>query len=463
MFVLNHPLDGLKPAAYNPRRITPDALQRLGRSIRELGIVRAPIFTDRGIIIAGHQRTRAMQALGIERTPAHVLHDVSTEDEIRFNQLHNASDVEIGDGDITVPRGPAGSWRTISPRRLRVAERPRQAAKLNEVCRLLAKHGPWGNAVATASGRVIACKLYAHACALLGIPLHVCYIRDDQAVLAAKMLAGNYGRFSYDHLPRTTWVQSLAQMYRLRSGRHGRGQSRTYEEIVLPLLRPGMRILDFGAGQMDYARLLRRRGYEVCAIEFFRRRPGSLEIDLPAVHRDIDRLCSSLRRRGLFDLVVCDSVLNSVDSRQAEEDVLRTIQAMCRPSGLLVFSGRRREFEHRIEFTSKRMRSVIKRNVYFVDRHGFSAMYQRGVWMFQRFHTDAETETLARRFIGPGGKVQRRTSGWAASGKLSAPVDTKRGEESIAREFDLPLPDGSRVARSADVLSAWRHARAKLA
>ena len=40
-----------------------------------------------------------------------------------------------------------------------------------------------------------------------------------------------------------------------------------------------MRILDFGAGQKDYATILKKKGYLIDAIEFFHRKDGADIID----------------------------------------------------------------------------------------------------------------------------------------------------------------------------------------
>jgi hypothetical protein len=42
-----------------------------------------------------------------------------------------------------------------------------------------------------------------------------------------------------------------------------KGKSRTYENLVIARLAPGMRILDFGVGQMDYVKRLRGQGVNI--------------------------------------------------------------------------------------------------------------------------------------------------------------------------------------------------------
>jgi ParB family chromosome partitioning protein len=184
-----------------------------------------------------------------------------------------------------------------------------------------------------------------------------------------------------------------------------------------------------------------------------------MSLDMPTIHGDITRLCKQLHQGGLYDMVTCDSVLNSVDSLQAEKDVLATINALCKPGGWIVFSGRAREFTDAIENKLRKSLNVIKKGVYFVDRHGFSAMYQRGVWLYQKFHTSDQAQDLARRFIEPDFKFTCLKSSWCVIGRKS--IDLPDPSASLAREFNLPLPDGTRINRASDILAAWRTANSR--
>lgn len=85
MFDPAYPVAKLRPADYNPRVITPESQAQLRESIRAHGILRPVIATEAGLLIAGHQRTSQIRALGIETTPAFVLPPVPLGAEIRFN------------------------------------------------------------------------------------------------------------------------------------------------------------------------------------------------------------------------------------------------------------------------------------------------------------------------------------------------------------------------------------------
>ena len=473
MFVERYPLARSRPAAYNPRRIDEASRAALRESLATLGLIRPIIVTQAGpdhdTTVAGHQRSVAMRALGMTHAPAFVLPPIDLVDEIRFNQLHNAGDKELADAELRVPPADAEGWAVVPVGGIAEPRRPRFAGKRNEILRLMAKYGEWSSVVATRSGEVLVGLLYASACRAMARPIRVYYVDDARRADVLRCFGREYGVFSYGHLPRTTWAQSLAQMFRLRGDREAGtetegqqgGHSRTYEDRVIPLLKPGMRVLDFGAGQQDYAKALRKRGVDVTAVEFYFRTPGKMEIDPAAVHRDIAAVCRELATRGRFDLVLSDSVLNSVDSLQAEADVCTCLNALCRPGGTVVFSGRCREYEEKKENDMMSAAATKRRNVNFYDEHGFTALYQRGVWLYQKFHTREQAAALGRRYIGPAADLKITTSAWSVAGRKSVELPAAEAEASLAREFDLPWPNGRRVGRSAEIVAAYRAALAR--
>ena len=68
--IVDVPVGELNPAPYNPRDITDAAFEGLKESIRKFGFV-DPIIrnTATGLLVGGHQRLKAAQALGIDVVP----------------------------------------------------------------------------------------------------------------------------------------------------------------------------------------------------------------------------------------------------------------------------------------------------------------------------------------------------------------------------------------------------------
>jgi ParB family chromosome partitioning protein len=173
----------------------------------------------------------------------------------------------------------------------------------------------------------------------------------------------------------------------------------------------------------------------------------------------IDEALEDLATRGRFDVVICDSVVNSVDTVQAETDVLTCLAAFCKPGGRVFFCGRSSSREMFAHIATK---TVDERNyLYFPDKNGLSAKFRDGHWFYQKFHTPEQVRDLARRFFGsPPDHV------WSPKSSDTWQVSTvnagDRGEAEIvaalSREFDLPWPGGKSVGRSAQAVAAWRAA-----
>jgi ParB family transcriptional regulator, chromosome partitioning protein len=457
MLDLNHPLELLKGADYNPRRIDESAIDRLRHSLAVLGVCK-PIIVRRNVIVAGHQRTRALRAAGVTHAPCYLLdQDTTTYDEVRFNQLHNGTDLDTGDEAVTVklPAGASG-FVSVEADDITGSLLCRGAKIRAEICRLIIAYGTWGSAVATDDGEIIHAAQYALACKQIGKPCLIYVLPSAKKGEARALLGASYGVFSYDHIERDSFVQTFAQMFRLR-GTAKDNRSPTYEQLVKPWMEanPGARVLDFGCGQGDYVKALRQAGHNIIGLEFFRRKGDAIDVD--QVNRMVDQVISSIRRHGRFDAIVMDYVLNSVDSQQAEEDVLNSIDALCKPGGRLFFSGRSLErvqevLRHRQADASRQPH----RHVEFLDENGLTALYRKGSWFFQKFHGPEDV----RRFMAARGWTTVReietSIGWnveATSGPRLTNIAAV--QESLTREFDLPMNrTGRRLGRHQDILEA---------
>jgi ParB family chromosome partitioning protein len=88
MFDDAYPVANLTGAKYNPRQIGEDSLVELMESIDKLGMVKPVIITAGGTIVAGHQRTKALQKLGKRTSPVFVLGKITTHDEVMSRGTH---------------------------------------------------------------------------------------------------------------------------------------------------------------------------------------------------------------------------------------------------------------------------------------------------------------------------------------------------------------------------------------
>lgn len=346
------------------------------------------------------------------------------------------------------------------PGRLMGNLRSKGAAIRTEIAHLITRYGPWGGVVATFSGDVIHARQYLLAAKLTRTPLVVFAVPDDEAPVFRRYLDRTYGVFSYDHIERETYVQSLAQMMRLRQGPSGKSNRSTlYENHVLPWLRSnrGADLLDFGSGQGDYYRRIVREGYSAWEIELFRRIGGNKEINLLAVNRMIDRTVARLEVRR-FDAVVCDSVLNSVDSQTAEDAVMATVNAFTVPGGRAFLSGRPLEKAQAVLRRTRQdhRKTVHKRELYFEDGDGLSALFRDGRWFFQKFHTREAARSLVERF---GFEVVAHVHGensWQIEARKVSELPWRVVSEALDFEFDLPVGHNRRLGRSVDVKKIMR-------
>ena len=95
----------IRPASYNPRKITDNAFVELQGSLKTLGFI-LPIIVNRDnmTIVAGHQRTKAAMAVGLEEAPVYFISGVDIESEILFNQVHNG--VELEPAELSICKKP---------------------------------------------------------------------------------------------------------------------------------------------------------------------------------------------------------------------------------------------------------------------------------------------------------------------------------------------------------------------
>ena len=447
MFAPDYLIADLRPADYNPRSIDDAALQALCESLKTLGIIKPVVALKDGLIVAGHQRTRAAKLAGLTHTPVCFLSKApSPADEIRFNQLHNGTDLDSGAEKAVVQAAGAPGFDLVDL--VSADYRAVGASTRAELARMLTAYGNWGGCVASLDGRVLTGASYALAASAIGMKVRTCFVDDERAKLVSAIFAKAYGRYDYAKVKRQTYNQTFAQMFRLREGAKRGNESPTYKWL-LGRTPKTTRLLDFGCGQGDYVRSLRAQGYDIQGMEFFRRKGSAL--DVSASQRMIDALILSIKTRGLFDSVICDYVLNSVDTQQAEDDVMACVNAFCKPGGRIFISGRTRD--RLVEHARMTKSTAGKREAEFLDKDGISGLFRAGEWFFQKFHNKTEVAAIVGKHFREDAafEFQKQSVSWQATflkGKASPGA-----REGIEREFNLPLPNGRSFNRQAEVLS----------
>ncbi len=93
----------LKPAAYNPREITEEALAGLQTAMERYGLVDLIVYNKRtGFVVGGHQRLKVLQAAHVEKCPVVVV-DLKPAEEKGLNVTLNNPEIQGRfTGDVTV-------------------------------------------------------------------------------------------------------------------------------------------------------------------------------------------------------------------------------------------------------------------------------------------------------------------------------------------------------------------------
>lgn len=441
-------IDNIKPAPYNPRKINNEQFEELKKSINEVGFI-IPIIVNKGnnIIIAGHQRTRAAKALGVETVPAFFVDNVKPGNEIRFNQLHNYSDIKEKSYLHVDLSGREYGFMKITPDFHNTQET--DASVIKQMGKLILQHG---NVFCTVvcDGEVLLHSEYLRCCKLLGINANVYNLHPSKKSAALHYFAQSYGSYNYDNIKRNTYVQGLAQMNRSVEDRRGKvnNHSTLYRTMVLPYVKKhgNDTILDFGCGKGAYIESL-AKAHNALGVEFYNH--NGKAINITKGNMQIDALIKYLHNRKDFDIVVCDSVLNSVDSQQAESAVMDVLNIFAKDK--LFISGRKERKPLKTADTN------FTTSAYFLDENGFSANYRSGNWFFQKFHSK---EQIYKLLSEHGFEIERLVFGaetstsWQVEAHKVKGVPQEQAIKALQFEFDLPLPNGRSYKRDKDVLKA---------
>lgn len=442
-------ISDIKPAPYNPRKISDEQAKVLQESFKKIGFV-VPIIINKknNVIIAGHQRSNNAKKIGFDSVPAFYVDDISVGDEIRFNQMHNGVETKDLDGvTVKASRYQKEKFITIPCNEFNVDMKSLKMTLVKEICKLIIKYGNVMSAV-ICKNTVLFAREYVYACKLINQPVN-CYICDDSKYDdILKYFCQDYGVYSYDNIERNTFVQGLAQLNRSVSRTDGKRllQSSLYVNNVIPYLSNHNveSILDFGCGKGAYIIALAKH-YDAVGVEFYNN--DRKHIDIRKGHTMIDNLIHHLEEKGKFDIVVCDSVLNSVDSVEAEKSVMTCLNLFAKD--IVFVSGRPR---YRVDVLRNLNKNKDAGNyVYYPDENGFTATYREGKWFFQKFHTKEQVEQLA---IDNGFEIEDiffDANTFKCRLKKVKDLTLEEYIKAVDFEFNLPLPNGKSYNRQNDV------------
>ena len=233
----------IKPASYNPRKISEEAFVELQGSLKTLGFI-LPIIVNRDnmTIVAGHQRTKAATAVGIAEAPAYFISGVDIKSEILFNQIHNGVELEPETHSECLSPREWGTFHDDVPvSDFKIAEC--NASIVKDICRLIVKHGDALCAI-VCGNEVVFGNNYIKAASTIGYPVHCYFLDPAKKAIFDYYFKKDYGVFNYEHIERADFIQGRAQPPRHK----GIDWSVLYREVVPHLEKEDRRkvkILDY--------------------------------------------------------------------------------------------------------------------------------------------------------------------------------------------------------------------------
>lgn len=430
----------IKPAAYNPRKISEVAFEELQGSLRTLGFI-LPIIVnkDNMTIVAGHQRTKAAKAVGLDCAPAYLVQNIDIESEILFNQIHNGIEMEPKEHSKFIGKRETDKfYEDLRGEEFEVKET--NAVLVNEMSKLIVKFGDALCAI-VCGDEVVFGNNYIKAAICLNIPIH-CYILDGSHKQEFDYYFGkDYGVFCYDHLERKDFVQGLAQPP--RSG--GVKWSVLYRTVVNPMLKKheaekeDFKILDFGCGKALFINKLKKEvGYrKSIGLEFFNH--NRVGISIEKGHEMIDKFFAFYKKYGKFDFTICDAVVNSVNTQKAEDYVFTILNLVTKMGGTICVSGRSKE--HMLKNLNMKKSTTDVINVKFFDDNGLTGCMFEGQWFYQKFLTKEQVDKIFDKF---GFKCEMRylkTGYWGFGATKVRELSKEEYIAAVDYEFNLNLPN----------------------
>lgn len=436
----------IKPAEYNPRRISKDAFEELKGSLEQLGLV-LPIIVnkDNMTIVAGHQRTKAAMELGMTEAPCYYVSGIDIESEVRFNQVHNGIEYEPKEHCVFNEVKMPGFYDDIPTSSFVVKEAKPTIVK--DICQLIVSFGDALCAVIVGNECLFG-NNYLAAAKLLGINAHCCFVEEDKRELFEYYFHRSYGVFSYDHIERGDFVQGLAQPPRLKV----LPWSCLYE-IVVPYLeqedRKSVKVFDFGCGKGQYISKLKKKcGYRnALGLEFFNH--NTVGVSVEKGQEMVDEFISFVKSNGKFDYTICEAVINSVNCQKAEDSVLLCLNLFTKMDGKIFISGRSIEYMKRQ--TEAKHNTVPMMTINFFDENGLTAIMKQGQWFFQKFLTKEAVDRIIER-MGFDVFVYKESSGYFFIGaRKTKEFSRKEYADAVDYEFNLKLPNGQSYNRHEEV------------
>lgn len=480
------PARDLRADPANPRLVDLERLDLIRLAIDRLGWLLPAVATPDGMLLSGHQRVRAVRELGHELVPVLCVEPPTEARRQALNIALNrgtndfrATDVNHAIDGAALRRlfeglpSAADLWPCLRPVDVAVGDLlSANAAPFEDhhaaVAATIARGGVDYPLVVGPDLRIVNGAGRLRRLAGKGATAAQCVVIGDARAAQAARIALN----------------SLSMQYRLegaaadllRHGAHRRSRSRRKHlgsGWIFPVWRGravdfdlsahrdgwlaayGRRVLDFGAGHGDEADILLCHGIDVTAFEPY---PVTArhEVDVERGRASARALLSRVTTGARFDAVVMSSVLNSVPLSEDRRHLITLAAALCGSQGRFLAAARGVwDPGWRGIVSGGHLSAASRRRIQFVgDEPGTLIGDLRQAPKVQKFFDPKELRDLLEERFGEV-SIGRHINNVTAIATRPRKVDRGALRDAILFEFDLPMPDGSRLGLVGEALEAF--------
>ena len=439
-FVERVPINQVTGSEYNPRSITPEALESLQYSIKRFGMVKPLIVNAaNNVIVAGHQRKKAATAIGLEYLPCIRINSPNLQDEILFNLMHNS--IETSKTTVRVEEFNVGGYHYCPSDKIRIESEPQNVLICSEITKLMSRYGEWGSIVTDEQGNVILNAEYAYCSKKLGYGVLVYAIPNEDVEEFLRCLGIEYGKYNFDNLGVKTYHQFLAQPKRLSTDGRQANSSILYEKYLIPRLQKSDSIIDIGAGRMAYVKLLKSKGYNIHAYEPSLMVKGANKLDMKGIIANILNAEREVRNHGLFNYCVLEAVINSVVDDDFEKAVLTACNAVLKADGVLVTCTRNLAYVEKA-YDKTKLSAGAGDCLWYLDDKNYTLGVTNGIVFKQKFHTKESYVELLERYFDAVTVLACNAGYIYCACTQPKQLPTEVYEEYLDKELNIEYPGG---------------------
>jgi len=167
-----------------------------------------------------------------------------------------------------------------------------------------------------------------------------------------------------------------------------------------------------------------------------------MSLNISAAVKQIKNINEDISKHGLYDVVVLDSVLNSITSLDYEDAVLTTCNALCDDDGIFFTSTRSLCSAKQQAKTMATYRN--ERKLQMMDNNGFCGTFRNGVWTFQKFNSYTQLKNLLSKYFDDVKVIDHGKSNMHAICKRPKRLSREAYRKALNAEFNIEYPDGYR-------------------